>query len=366
MVKKEWTGRNNMQKEEKNKKIHIEFLRILAMFLVLFNHTETKGFTLYTLEQGTLLHWFYLTLSIFVKVAVPIFFMISGALLLPKEESIKELYQKRVLKIVLVLTGCHFVNYIYFLGRKISLFSLSHFLERVYTGKGVLALWFLYAYLAFLVMLPFLRKLVKNMKEKDYHYMIILFLIIQIVYVMEYLLWQGEVSYNESFSLFITSTIVFYPLLGHYIENCQTQAADAKSVIKKLLFLSVIVILITGVLTQYRCYMVGEWEENSSQKFFECFIFIPAITVYLASKQFFDTHSVNKIVKRGIEIAGTCSFGVYLFEYIYRVRTEKIFHFLSRFLPVLPACLIWIFCACSMGVIITYVLKKIPLVRKFI
>ena len=116
-----------MQKERENKKIHIEFLRMLAMFLVLFNHTETKGFTLYTLEQETLLHWFYLTLSIFVKVAVPIFFMISGALLLPKEESIKEVFQKRILKIVLVLIGCHFVNYIYFLGRKISLFSLLHF-----------------------------------------------------------------------------------------------------------------------------------------------------------------------------------------------------------------------------------------------
>ena len=183
---------------------------------------------------------------------------------------------------------------------------------------------------------------------------------------MEYLLWYGEVSYNESFSLFITSTIVFYPLLGHYIENCQMKATDTKSVIKKLLLLSVIVILITGVLTQYRCYIIGEWEENSSQKFFECFIFVPAITVYLASKQFFDTHSINKVVKRGIEIAGTCSFGVYLFEYIYRVRTEKIFHFLSSFFPVLPACLIWIFCACSMGIIITYVLKKIPLVKKLI
>lgn len=355
-----------MQKERENKRIHIEFLRMLAMFLVLFNHTETKGFTLYTLEQGSLLHWFYLTLAILVKVAVPLFFMISGALLLPKEESIKEVFQKRVLRIVLALIGCHFVNYIYFLGRKISLFSLSHFLERVYTGKGVLALWFLYAYLAFLVMLPFLRKLVKNMTEKEYHYMIILFFVIQIVYVVEYCLWQGQMTYNESFSLFTTGTIVFYPILGHYIENCQSKTADMKKIIKSLFFLSLVVILITGFLTQYRCYVIGEWEENSSQKFFECFIFIPAVTVYLSSKHFFETHSINGVVKKGIELAGSCSFGVYLFEYIYRVRTEKIFHVLSRFLPALPASLIWIICACGVGIIITYMLKKIPLVKKII
>ena len=355
-----------MLKEQENKKIHIQFLRILSMFLVLFNHTETKGFTLYTLEQGTILHWIYLLFAIFVKIAVPIFFMISGALLLPKEESIKELFQKRVLRIVIALIGCHFVHYIYFLGRKITLFSFSHFFERVYTGKGVLALWFLYAYLAFLIILPFLRKLIKSMKEKEYHYMIILFLIMQIIYVVEYCLWKGEMSYNESFSLFVTSTIVFYPILGYYIENCQIKTTDVQRRIKRLVCFSIIAFIITSLLTQYRCYIIGEWQENSSQKFFECFIFVPAATVYLASKHFFETHSVHKVIKQGIEIAGTCSFGVYLFEYIYRVTTEKIFYYLSSFLPVLVACLLWIFCACILGIIITYILKHIPIVKKII
>lgn len=76
------------------KKLHLEFLRIIAIMLVIFNHTGEKGFLLYTIARDSVLYEFYLFSSIACKVAVPLFWMISGALLINKEESISVIYKK--------------------------------------------------------------------------------------------------------------------------------------------------------------------------------------------------------------------------------------------------------------------------------
>ena len=68
-----------------SRKLHIEFLRILACLFVIFNHTD--GFYIYAgCDLQAPPFWIYLALSVFTKFAVAMFFSISGALLLPKVE----------------------------------------------------------------------------------------------------------------------------------------------------------------------------------------------------------------------------------------------------------------------------------------
>lgn len=83
----------------KNKKIHLEILRLIAIYFVIFNHTGVNAYQAYaTKEPGSLLYNIYLIMAIVCKIAVPLFFMISGATLLGKTESIKDLYFKRIFK----------------------------------------------------------------------------------------------------------------------------------------------------------------------------------------------------------------------------------------------------------------------------
>ena len=75
------TGEKSLKVVENNvatkgKKIYIEVLRCIAIFFVIFNHTEEYGFDLYKETAETLPYIIYLTISIFCKAAVPIFFMI--------------------------------------------------------------------------------------------------------------------------------------------------------------------------------------------------------------------------------------------------------------------------------------------------
>ena len=79
------TGEKSLKVVENNvatkgKKIYIEVLRCIAIFFVIFNHTEEYGFDLYKETAETWPYIIYLTISILCKAAVPIFFMISGGL----------------------------------------------------------------------------------------------------------------------------------------------------------------------------------------------------------------------------------------------------------------------------------------------
>ena len=81
---------------KKGKKLHIEFLRFFCIWLVMFTHTSTAGFSLYLLRPESFFFPFYIAVPFWVKTAVPIFFMISGALLLKKEEPISVIFKKRI------------------------------------------------------------------------------------------------------------------------------------------------------------------------------------------------------------------------------------------------------------------------------
>ena len=86
------------------KKIYIEVLRIIAALFVIFNHTGSMGFELYS--SYTICspkYWIMLFLSILCKVAVPLFLMISGALLLNKDLNVKEIWKYRISRIFIAL-----------------------------------------------------------------------------------------------------------------------------------------------------------------------------------------------------------------------------------------------------------------------
>lgn len=77
--------------KEKEYLLHIEAIRILAIFFVIFNHTAERGFFLFAMYPNTdIQYWIYMGISVFCKFSVPMFLMISGALLADKEESLKE------------------------------------------------------------------------------------------------------------------------------------------------------------------------------------------------------------------------------------------------------------------------------------
>lgn len=352
----------------KRNKIHIEFLRIICIYLVMFNHTGTNGFFLFSVAEYSKLYWFYMFISIACKVAVPIFFMISGALLLGKNESIQDIYQKRIFKYVIVLVGTSFLYQVYrhyFQGTDIG-FVIG--LKQIYSSNASVALWYLYSHIGVLIMLPLMRKMVRSMDNKDYVYIAVSSLIITgIIPIIQYYCSKGTLWLNDSFSAsLITASNIMYVIMGYYFENILEEKYYNRKTVIALIGVSLLCIILCCFMTQYKADITGELSEGKSQAFHNSLIAVPAFTLYFCSKFFFMKVKANKKILWLIQLGGGTTFGIYLAEGILRERLLFVFIYLKPFLHILPACLIYIFVALIVGALIVAVLKKIPLLKEYI
>ena len=272
------------KEKETQRLVHLDILRILSIYLVAFNHTSNCGYMLFVERAESVLYFPYMAFSVLCKIAVPIFFMISGALLLPKQESLKQLFQKRILRMAVVLIMISVPYYYLFL--RSNGVGISTFLTYIYGNSATTALWYLYSYIGLLLLLPFLRSMIKGMKPKDFVYLLIGYIVfVGIIPCLEYLLWGGSVTINESFSsvLFVTQN-VFFALMGYYLEHVFVYNNNNKIIILVGIVLGIISIIVTCLITNYQLIQEEICSTEQIESFFNCFICLPAMTVYFLIK----------------------------------------------------------------------------------
>lgn len=352
----------------KGRKIHLEVLRILAIMLVLFHHSSSRGFILFLYEDG-FAGALYLFLSILCEVAVPIFFMISGALLLKKDESIRTILLKRVLKFIIVLFVITVIYRLYdkYVNNK-TVDSFENILDAFIANKASGALWYMYSYIALLIMLPFFRSIVKNITTPHYIYLIILNLVfVGVLPVVSFALSNGKYYYTNTFSIVLaTSMSFFFFLMGHFFENVVDEDFYK---LKNCLLLSVaafVAIAVCSIMTRKRLDLGMGFVDSTSNGFHYTFVAVPTFAIYVWAKYIFAHLKVPNWLAATVSHFGQCTFGIYLFERILRERTLFIFDWLNGFLPCLLACGAWIVVMVMIGTAVVSLLKLIPGVKKYI
>lgn len=350
--------------QNKNRFVHLDLLRIIAIFFVIYNHTGSNGYMLFASCIGSPVSVFYLIFSILCKIAVPLFFLVSGALLLKKEETLKQLFFKRIFRMIIVLVLVS-VPYYYWLHRDNGTGFLDFF-RWIYTNSASSSLWYLYSYIALLLMLPFLRSMVKNMKQQDFVYLFIGNVIfVGVLPCLEYLLTNKTNMIHNSFTpiIFVTQS-VFFVLMGYYFEHVY----DITKLKKKHLFFcvlsSVVAILLTCFITYYQT-TIEICTPHQLERFFDCFICIPAFTVFILIKRL-GISTKKKYVGHCISIAGSAVFGVYLIEKIIRSLLIKVYDILQPFVGSFFASLFWSFAVLVISLLIIVVLKRIPVIKKLV
>lgn len=353
------------------RKTSIDLLRIIACFFVIFNHTGDRGFFLFSLyPSNSIQYWVYMFVSVFCKFSVPLFFTISGALLLPKEESIKEVWVNRVLKMCIVLLVFSFGYYLISIRKDLSQFSLYSFFGTLYQSNHNFAYWYLYAFIPYLIALPLLRPLAQNMKNEHFLYMAIIgIFFMAILPVSEYLLWQGEHTLNTNFRFgWITSSAVIYPCLGYYLEN-RMDVNKAKKYIPVLWIINIATIMISCYMTYYKATITGVCNEGNSQTFHSSFVLINVITLYITFKCLFNNPLPYKLTSL-ISSIGGATFGMYLIHTIVMglVTRSHILEFMRNTIHI--NYLISSFIYCLIVFIVAYgivlIMKKIPLLKKLL
>lgn len=345
-----------------NRKSYLDLLRIIAIICVIYNHTSTDGFAFFTLSH-TRLYPVYMAVSVFIRINNPLFFMISGALLIPKEEPISTVFRKRVARYVVVLVVASAFIYLHRIGWDFTEASLSTFFTTLYSDRWVT--WFLYSYLAYLITLPILRKVAVSLSDKDYFYLIILYLFVQCITIFDWLLFKGSAFHNKYFILFITTENMFFPLLGYFLDSRFPKYMN-KSTILYIFAAALAGIAVTCLLTQARCNYIGKWDEDEIYWFIDIFRLIPASGVFLGVKSLFNRKTLKPEWYNILRKVGSCSFVIILTEGLARDLTKPVYLELAQHMPVFLASWIWVLIVYCICLAFAYIVKLIPGINRFV
>lgn len=345
------------------KNIHLEIIRIFALICIVFNHTGENGYLLFQVTEHLFVRAFSIFLSNLCKIGVPLFFMISGALLIPKKESLKELFVKRILRIVIIIIVFSFIYYVrFYLQHPEYGFNLFFFAKLIYSEPFITPYWFLYSYLTFLLILPFLRRLALALSDEEYLYLGTLAVVfLFLIKIPEYVL---DCAINISIPL-LTTTIIF-PLLGYFIEN----RLQKKFFSGRYLILAWAAIFLNGCVSILMTYLNYIKTGIYDVQFLDKFNLLPAAAVFFIIKYSCDPHDASggearslfsQRAERTILYVGSCTFCTYLFEEMLRIDLFiKMFAQLSPPLPTLLVCILYIVCMLGAGIAVSSVLKRLP------
>lgn len=347
------------------RKIHMDLLRIVAILCVIYNHTRERGYYLYAFPSSSVLHYFYIAMAAFIAVAVPIFFMLSGALLLPKEESLGDLFRKRVCRIVLVIVLFSVLQYVIMLLEHRAEPTVSYFLRALFEEGMITPYWFLYAYLAYLLILPFLRKLVRVMKKQDYLYLFGLLLVVEGA-IPAILYPFGVTELNPFFELPLLNHVSVYPLLGYYIENYMEEEQYNKRTTAVVLLSMLLVLVFFVGMTSLRALPYESFNVYDTGLYTGSLTMILDAGVYYLVKRFCMKQKGHPRMDKIVHSIGQCVFGIYLMEQPIR---EHLTFVCDRLVPVIgrfPACIVWVLCVFVIAYLMVLLMRQIPGLKKLL
>lgn len=239
--------------------------------------------------------------------------------------------------------------------------NIKDFIESFCAGTISVGYWYLYAYLAALIMLPFLRDIAKQLDICKFRYLMILhFLFCTLMPFGIYIAYNLgiNVELNGNFNVpFAVQNSIFYMLIGFYIDNRIEVYAFRKSDFIKWGIIIMLGVIATAVFTCHQGVKYG-----FSQNFFQCVDYLIAIFMFLFIKWIFKSNAPE-----WINIVGSITFGIYLMEPFFRIYIYRyVMKYIPQSIPTMLFSMLYSFIAMIIVGSMTYILKSIPGIRKLI
>lgn len=326
------------------RKFYFDLIKVLAMSMVVFNHSHSiisnKNIIVF------IIHYLLFYLS---KCAVPLFFMVSGALLIGKNDS----YKKIIERIIRILAPSILIFLLWLCLNNIFKFDDSFF---------PYWLWYLMALIAIYLTLPFINKMIINIKNNDYKVFFFLFLIIPSTFYTINIFYniytkQTTIFDNQLINNLITMPIAYF-VLGFYLKN--------KKINKNLKNYSIILLAFT--LVTETVLAVSLKQNNLSffllDSYKSLFVLLMSPTLFVIIKYYFkDYNKVNEFSKLISNLASN-SFLIYLFHVfiIGLLIKTSFFQELISFNSLEAALFITFLVILLLDIIFT-ILKNIPLLK---
>lgn len=341
---------------KKERQLNIEALRIVAIICTIIIHITNVYFRKYPLISDSY-YFFAVLFNSLARICVPVFFMISGSLLIPREDDSKK-YWKRIIKFFIVLVVWSLI-YMLFYNR----FSFKGIVMSLFNAEASSRhLWYMYALLGIYLTLPFIRKMCKYLTEKEENLFLILWCIfsgLQIIYIP---VARGILNYNIDISYPIPFVEVAYYLgyfiCGHILYKRYDNYKRNKRTNLYLILGYLSSSLITAICTYFFTMLFD--------KRCDVFFWYKSIFIIISSACIFLLFVINKdkFKSEKLLLFSKYTFGIYLIHGIFFVSLRKIFTYTdyNSLYMTIPVAIVVYF----VSWIATYILKKIPLIKELL
>ncbi len=338
-----------------------DLIRVVATVLVVVVHVSGQ----ITNVWGDVANGQWIIADVYggiARICVPLFFMISGYLLLPRSESLGTFYRKRISKLLIPLIVWSLIYLGWFCDNHPGTCT-PHLIQDMLLVRGAYYhLWFLRALLGIYLVLPVLRLMVQpETDRKILWYLIVLWLVFQTGLALAKQFWGFQLGLNVPLA---TGFIGFF-ILGYLLGSWSPS--------RVAIIFSALVWVLGTLATIIGTYLMTQ----SSGEFDGFFYDFTSLNVILASAaaflllrwlsetEVFASQQVHNIIRW----IASGSFGVYLIHIlVIEVLQSKIpgFH-LDTFVgnPVWSIPLVTVI-VLILSLALTRVLQKVPIVERII
>ncbi len=331
----------------KEKNYQLEVLRVISCINVILIHVCN----LYSRSFGQISdgeYVFSVIINAMARTSVPIFFMISGATSLGSNYDFKKWIKK------VISTGCVLLlASVLYRVWNIVYFARSYDYYEIFKTPTKLHLWYLYAYLGILIILPFLQKMFKDLDKKFEIGFVVIWFVLLIAYRVCYRL---DMSIAYPIPLVGEPYYIGYFVLGHLINKYKDQMKIKQIWLYLLRYFSL------AMTVMFMCY--GSFTRN---KHYDWYWQYKALFIALAAIAMFTYVLKRKPQKRllfGQDVIAwiaRCSFMIYLIHpfFLDIIKTELHYEKWSPYVAIPVGALLTFLCATLAAGMITFIKGKI-------
>jgi len=229
--------------KQENKILWADNLRVIATISAIFLHVSAVLLS----QKGSAPDWWVGNIyDSAVRFCVPVFVMLTGALLLPKEYELTDFFKRRFFRVVLPFIFWSLIYVIFNLGLKFShgermtLLETSVFILSQIRDGSSYHLWFVYMIIGIYLFIPIIGKWIRNSTEKEILYFLFIWVCVMLFNLPPLLKFRPAIDFT-----YFTGYIG-YLVLGYYLTKKTFIDKSKVNLYSVLLIVSGIIITIYG------------------------------------------------------------------------------------------------------------------------
>lgn len=311
----------------KNRVRYCDALKFLSIILVIVIHIICDYRDIYV-GNDQLKYAILTFLDSLTRIAVPIFFMITGSFMLSskKKETYKEYLLKRIPKLLFPFLIISFIYYLVSLKFNNNPFNILVFINLFLMNNIKYHFWFMYTIIMIYILIPFIKTLVQNLNKKQLLNLItILFIFGNCTFFISTIISKFDSEFFIAFNYPDILIFINYLLVGYYLYNNKITSKNKKNIyISAIISLLLMNIVDNLYNTQTRVDVI--LTANS------IFALLPAIAVYISFKENYDKLKIPESINNFITNNSKYIFYIYMLHVLVK---EKIFYdyFKNIFIP---------------------------------